>query len=460
MWLATLLSAALSASCSVLYPFSECDADTPCSDGAICDDGVCRSGGEDGVVSIAGQLEGDARWTADNVYRLTDLVLVPDGVTLTIDAGARVQGVERSALIVLPGGRLDARGTADNPIVFTSDKPVGERTRGDWGGVALLGRAPVNGSTPLLEGVDLPAETITYGGDAPGSTCGTLTYARIEFAGFALQRNEELNGLTLAGCGSGTDISYVQIHLGQDDGLEIFGGTVQLHHIVVTRAKDDSLDWDRGWAGGIQFLAIQRGGLDNSSDPSGIEASSLKAGSEGPTEPISDPVVSNVTLIGSGDTEVDERALYFKDGTQGTITNVLVADWGREVISVKGEDSVAPLAAGTLQLGTTLVGILPGTVLAPGPEDESDDDGGFNEAEWVTTQPQIVTVADPAELRIGRAADLTEPDWVPGTRASESEDDLFPPADDRLVTDQARYYGAFEPGEVPWTSGWTDYPLN
>jgi hypothetical protein len=172
---------------------------------------------------------------------------------------------EVAALIVSRGSQLEAVGTAALPIVFTSGNAVGDRITGDWAGVALLGNATLNNGTDTagvftdnLEGVDPTDARGIYGGNNDASSCGHLEYVRIEFGGDEFSTDNELNGLTLAGCGSGTTLSHIQVHRGKDDGIEFFGGTAGMDHVVISGASDDSLDWDQGWRGNVQFLVVHQ----------------------------------------------------------------------------------------------------------------------------------------------------------------------------------------------------------
>ena len=156
---------------------------------------------------------------------------MPNGVTLTIKPGTRIISdvVEKGALIIERGGKIDANGTAAQPIVFTSGKAAGSRTPGDWGGIVILGKAKTNrSSTPLIEGgIDRP-----YGGTDDADNSGTLRYVRIEYAGIAAFANSEINALTLGGVGSGTTIEYIQTSYANDDAYEFFGGKVNCKYLI------------------------------------------------------------------------------------------------------------------------------------------------------------------------------------------------------------------------------------
>jgi hypothetical protein len=204
---------------------------------------------------------------ATKPYLLKGQVFIPNGVTLTVPAGTVIKGdkATKATLVVQPGGKLIANGTANSPVVFTSAQGVGERDRGDWGGIVMLGNAFVNqASKPAVEGI---TPTQTYGSSiaeaANPSTnatenSGTLTYVRIEYAGIELTPNNETNSLTMGGVGNGTTVSYVQVSFGGDDGFEWFGGTVNGKYLVSHSTWDDDFDTDFGWGGNVQYGLIVR----------------------------------------------------------------------------------------------------------------------------------------------------------------------------------------------------------
>lgn len=251
--------------------------------------------------------------------------------------GTLVRGLAmEAALIVTRSGRLEAEGAAEHPIVMTSARPEGMRSPGDWGGLAMLGRATINrpGGTDFLEGFP-EAEDTTYGDAvAPNDRhdCGTLRYLRIEFAGFEFANNNKLNGLTLGGCGSSTVIENVQVHYGSDDGVEVLGGTVGLKRIVISRAQDDSLDWDLGWTGWAQYVVILQDEPRPLLDPdlytggdNGIEADSLS--DTDPGSPRSRPRLYNFTMVGSRADGSRTRGMVLREGTSAAMRNFLVRDY-------------------------------------------------------------------------------------------------------------------------------------
>jgi hypothetical protein len=200
--------------------------------------------GETGkAVVLSGEIKENITLRSIDQNLLRGFVYVTNGATITIQPGTVVKGEKSSkgTLIVEPGGKIIAEGKANAPIVFTSDQPKGSRNYGDWGGIVLAGKAPVNtGTNPQIEG----GPRTTYGGTVADDNSGILKYVRIEFPGFPLEPNKELNGLTMGGVGSGTTIEYVQVSYCGDDSFEWFGGKVNAKHLIAYKGWDDEFDTD------------------------------------------------------------------------------------------------------------------------------------------------------------------------------------------------------------------------
>lgn len=239
---------------------------------------------------------------ADRNY-LQGFVYVKSGYTLTIEAGTVIKGrapaagEKAAALIIEPGAKIMAEGRQDAPIVFTSDKPAGQRDYGDWGGLILCGNARVNNtSTPTIEGgpgTEYGSQTDTYNTESSG----IVKYVRIEFAGYPLEPNKEINGLTCGGVGSGTTIEYVQVSYCGDDSFEWFGGTVNASHLIAYKGWDDEFDTDNGYSGMLQFLlGVRDPRHADTSKSNGFESDNDADGSQ--NQPLTRPIFSNVTLIG------------------------------------------------------------------------------------------------------------------------------------------------------------------
>jgi len=223
------------------------------------------------VVVISADITANTTWSANNVYELNGTIFVRNNATLTIPAGTLIKSNATAAsLIVTRGAKLNAIGTASSPIVFTSKNAAGSRNRGDWGGIVLLGkgRYNINNGVNYIEGISQTVETQFGGGLTPTNddNSGTLKYVRIEYAGYVFSPNNELNGLTMGACGSGTTIDYVQVSYSNDDSFEWFGGSVDCKHLVALAGLDDDFDTDNGYNGRVQFgLSIK--------DPSGFDIS-------------------------------------------------------------------------------------------------------------------------------------------------------------------------------------------
>lgn len=409
----------------------------------------------DGVerVVVEGKLVGTKHWPADKTYVLRGLVSVEAGSSLEIEPGTRILGERGSTLIVGRGAQLRAEGTAAAPIVFTSAQPVGQRRPGDWGGVVLLGRAPVNRFDARMEG--LPASLARgYGGGDSEHNCGSLRYVRIEFAGYELAPNSELNGLTLAGCGRRTLVRNVQVHRALDDGVELFGGNVDLSRVVVTQAQDDGLDWQLGYTGRIQFLVVQQGGEGGDA---AIEADNL--GENHNAKPRSAPTISNITLIGSGDPTRDQRGMVLRRGTGGTILNALLIGFPVEAIDIRDISTASLIGKGDLEFAGLAMHASGGGRLFERETGTDDDDGGFDESEYFSSRVAGVdTRNDPLLPRA--ALDPAAPVFVP-QRGSPLADDAAPVPQGEFWDEAARFIGAFRPGAgEDWTAGWTAYPVD
>lgn len=245
---------------------------------------------------LEGEIKSDVKLTASNTYILKGFVYVTNGATLSIEPGTIIKGEKASkgSLIVEPGGKIMAQGTAEKPIVFTSDQAKGSRTYGDWGGLILCGNAPTNNTgKPQIEG----GPRTTYGGTNANDNSGVLKYVRIEFAGYPLEPNKEINGLTFGGVGSGTTIEYVQVSFCGDDSFEWFGGTVNAKYLIAYKGWDDEFDTDYGFSGKLQFLlGVRDPKHADTSKSNGFESDNDADGSK--NEPLTKPIFSNVTLIG------------------------------------------------------------------------------------------------------------------------------------------------------------------
>lgn len=295
-----------------------------------------------GVVEVTGDINGSVTWVNDNAYFLRGApTFVNAGATLNIQPGTVILGsqADQGTLAVLPDGTINANGTEDLPIVFTSELPVGERGPGDWGGLVISGNAPVSGGQRVGEG-----NSGNYGGDDPADSSGVLRYVRVEFAGIRFSEQNELNGIALQGVGTGTVLEHLQVHHNNDDGIEFFGGTAQAEYVLITDANDDSLDWTFGWQGKLQhFVAIQRS-LENDH---GIEADNDEDDFD--AEPRSDPTIYNATFVGNGPIQgaSEENGWLFRRGTWVTMRNFILVNFADEAIEIADQPSIDALGVNT-----------------------------------------------------------------------------------------------------------------
>jgi len=322
----------------------------------------------DVTITDNGEGTGTTTWTCNNNYILDGYVFVNAGQALTIEAGTVVKGaagsgVDAAAMIVAKGGQIFAEGTADCPIIFTYggdalDGSTSYNTRGQWGGLIILGDATTNfGGPAQVEGIPTDNNQAVYGGNNDEDNSGVLTYVSIRHGGTQLGAANEINGLTLAGVGSGTTIHHVEIVSNLDDGIEFFGGAVTVDHALVAFCGDDSFDWDQGFhGGGMNWLAVQdqptgegdRGGeLDgDDSDDSNVSADEM---------PYSIPTVEGWTLVGVG----GQQGLLFRNGSGGHVSNGLLCNTA-EGIEIEGlvdevEDAYDRFLASDLTLSNIVV---------------------------------------------------------------------------------------------------------
>ena len=388
--------------------------------------------------------------TGDNIYRLAagfPGTYIGNGeaadgnagndvsVTLVIESGALILGSQQEALIITRGSRIEASGTAEDPIVMTSkdqfDEWVEGRARadgrGEWAGLALMGYGRSNECGDPCD-VNAEGNIGAYGGTDDSDDSGFIEYLVIRHAGNDIDGNgNELNGLTLFATGSATRSSYVQVHYGFDDGVEHFGATDHMDHVVITGARDDSFDWGQGYRGTAQFVLIVQARDDGDR---GIEADN--DGDNPLAVPVSLPTLANFTILGAADSqETSSDGILLRRGTGARIYNFLVADFQDACLDVDG--------AATEDLFGTDLTIENSLFYCPAREvyESGDDDvSGAAIANWVDSDPDN-RVANP-NLRA---------DYRPNEVEADVASTLF------VTTD---YVGAFaQDTDDNWTDGWT-----
>lgn len=265
-------------------------------------------------------------------YELDGWVFVRSGATVTIDPGVIIRGNKdhRSALIIEQGAKLIANGTANEPIVFTSNQAAGSRDRGDWGGIILCGYANCNlpGGTGTIEG----GVGAIFGGSNNADNSGSLKYIRIEFPGYAFAPNNEINGLTMGGVGNGTIIDHIQVSYSNDDSFEWFGGTVNCKHLIAFRGLDDDFDTDNGFSGHVQFGVSLRDPLvADVSQSNSFESDNNASG--GTETPKTNATFSNISSFGPnpaanpGYNTLYRRAMHLRRNTEIDIYNTIFLGW-------------------------------------------------------------------------------------------------------------------------------------
>ncbi len=405
------------------------------------------------LVELTGEISEDAELTCDKEYLLRFTTYVSPGATLTIEPGTVLRGDldTRGTLVVQPGGRIEASGTPERPIVFTSAAPPGQRKPGDWGGVIILGEAPINlhdasgrSETGKIEGITKGGD---YGGSDPNDSSGTLRYVRIEYSGTEIAPNNEINGLTLGGVGRGTRLDHVQVRHTADDCFEFFGGTVDGKYLLCQHPGDDGFDWDYGYQGRLQFLVVQSA-PSVQGDSNGFEGDNDPNGSSNP--PISSPQIYNATLCGKNRRMPEEHyGLLLRRGTRATVRNTLVLGFGA-ALDVRDERT-RPNIASSIFYGNTEHNLAyPETSKKARQRDERpfvDDDAGFDEAGYLRVKGLRNEETDP---HLGGCFERLEPDFKPEAALVRN---ASTPPDDGFFDASARYIGAFRDRGDTWDAG-------
>ncbi len=403
----------------------------------------------------------------DTLYTLHGIYYVQAGATLTIPAGTIIQGVPAATLVVKPGSTINAAGTWDKPIIFTSNQAAGNRLPGDWGGVVILGKARVNQPNPIIEG-GLIAEG-TYGGTDDADNSGVFKYVRIEFPGYRFALNNEINGLTMGGVGSGTEIHHVQVSYSFDDSYECFGGTVDLHHLVAFGGTDDEFDTDFGYRGKCQFLFGLRdpGYWDPTGESNGFESDNDATGTT--AWPQTAPVYSNVTLVGPEYVQNPlpagqryQHAALLRRNTRASIFNTVMAGYPRGV-SIRNL-SVTKAQQDTLRFEHNDVtgDYLYATNMIHDRANWQTVAGNAGLGGWLMARANLDTIVRlPSVVGLGALVALNSPDVVPQTgsvlvgTADWSDSYLANP-----YFQQVSYRGAFDPAlpmSRQWTALWTNF---
>ncbi len=441
------------------------------------------------VVVPAGNITANTTWTADKIYKLQGYVRVgaeavsgtiTAKATLTIEPGTLIIGERESkgTLIVHRGSKLIAEGTAAKPIVFTSERAVGERLAGDWGGIVLCGQAPNNlpAASRVLEG----GYSGFHGGDLADDNSGVLKYVRIEYAGVPLQPNAELNSLTMGSVGSGTTIDYVQASYGLDDSFEWFGGTVNAKHLIAYKGLDDDFDVDNGYSGYVQYAIGIRGATEaDQSGSNGFEVDNDGRGNA--VAPYTSGTFANVSIIGAkglAETSINtnfQNGLQLRRNNKLKIYNTLVTGYpnGLYIDSQLGDARANAVNGELVVKNVVLAGVKDwgtngwGTGFATNPKGvavvEVEQNaaatafliGGVKPETWFTSIAgnKVITKSD--------ATGLSSSLWLTGrptftlTAASTDLKNIALPTTLPAFFDKTTYVGAFN--DTDWTATWAEF---
>ena len=390
---------------------------------------------------LTGTLTSNTTLNASRDYLLSGTVIVPSGVTLTIPAGTRIFGAvsPAGALLVKQGGRINAVGTATNPIVFSSEKTSPNRSGGDWQGIIIQGNGIQTfggaGVTAIGEG-----DTGTFGGNNNADNSGTMRYVRIEFAGAPFSPGNERNCLSLMGVGSATTLEYIQCHRGFDDGFEIWGGAVNGKYWVATGNRDDQFDFADGWRGTLQFgIAQLYSGPTAANDDTSrcIEGDGNTAQTCASAAECSDPNFANITCIGFGSGQNLGDAIFLRRSNglkTGTFSHFLIQNFGAlrssNCSAASGNNSAAASVINHTYTNNTGV-------------------NNFCTGGLLQIDQAGVTLSSISE---------TTPNFVPSA-ANQTTGTVNV---NTIITgaDSATFYGALDFGGTNWTTGWTSYPQN
>jgi hypothetical protein len=410
-----------------------------------------QASAEDDAFVQANADVGGAEEVLQIVYYLGGAVFIGDnndaGNTLTVEEGALIRGTESSTapglLVITRGSKINAVGTASNPIVFTSaagkyDSGSGDdstaatyepdRAPEDWGGIVINGYGVIQGGEATGEG-----GTGAYGGNQPDDDSGTLQYVRVEFAGTNFTPDNELNGIAFQGVGSGTTVDHIQVHQNGDDGVEFFGGNVAVSNVVLSLNEDDSLDHDDGWNGSAQYVVIYQ----SSQGDHAIEGDGDDADDVDPAQ----PVLANFTWYTEDDWDGQDSGFYFRRAAQPDIYNSVLINGDGDF----SDDMIEDDGAGTIEFAGVVIS--EDKVTSTDWDNAVGSDGNQVSADALSSL-ESTTPGDAGFLRYasdpfsGAAQDVPAQD----------------PAGNELDQDGDNFVGAVGYGATNWWDGWVAFP--
>lgn len=409
------------------------------------------------VVIVEGDITSDMTLTNDKRYQLIGFVNVREGATLTIESGTIIFGDRESkaTLIINRGAYINAVGTPQYPIVFTSPQPPGFREPGDWGGIIIAGYASVNTENGLFE-IEGGTGTIAGGGVNPidDDSSGVMKYVRLEYSGIAFAPDNEINGLSMSGVGSRTVIDYFQVSYNGDDSFEWWGGTNNHKYLISLGAVDDDWDTDLGYSGKVQFgLSIRHPNIADISGSNGFETDGNPTGDPNML-PRTAPVFSNMTVIGPQPTPTSfshqnfRRGIHARRATRTSAFNSIFMGWPTGIL-LDGTSVKEDAEAGEL--------VIRNTIVAQGGVTTNVD--GFDSMAWFTTDGWGNNYFETsAEVMLDDPFNIANPNPVPkdGSPAASGADFSHAKLQDPFFA-PVSYIGAFAPGGYRWDLPWAEY---
>ena len=435
-----------------------------------------------GVATLPSSITSNLTVPAGCECRIDGTTFIEPGVVLTFAAGAVCKGLKGSAtpsvLVFKPDSKIDARGTAGSPVVFTSDQAPGTRTKGDWGGLVILGRAPINvpGGTDSIEGLP-PSPDFVFGGNEANDSSGVVRFTRVEFSGRELSLDNELNLFVTGGVGRGTTLDHIQGHNGLDDCIEWFGGTVNAKFLVASACGDDGFDTQLGVAGAVQYgLIAQEVNTVEAGGSLGWESDNNENGFD--LQPRTSHRYCNVTALGvKGQGEpaaTNQVGMLPRRGSAITVANAIIKGFREAGVQIRDAATAARACVNSTTLATSapVLGLQNAILYDNGPGapgtthflnhsscDAPGDGCSCTTTEWgalLQASKNVLTGTDP-----GVGGGVFPPtNLVPGIGSIA---DTHPAVNCSTIDpffEPAQYIGGFEPGGVDWTAGWTAYPLN
>lgn len=405
---------------------------------------------------IPSQISANKTLTNDRVWILKGYTYVSSNSTLTIEAGTVIKSdvTEKGALIIDKGSKINAAGTSDRPIVFTSGKPAGQRQPGDWGGIVIIGDAPTN--RPSLADCEGGINR-QYGlGQNASDNSGVMKYVRLEYAGISASQGSEVNALTFYSVGSGTVIENIMVAYARDDAYEFFGGTVNGRNMIAYATSDDDFDFDLGYTGSIQFGLVLRHPefVDAGDAGNGIECDNEPTiPGAGPSSPRTKPSLSNFTLVGtnggSGEKEQHNFANRWRKATQFILNNSILIGFKKGGFAMETAQTVNDYLSGTSQFKNNLVHAVANPyILNDGPAQ------GVSTNAAIKTKVEAdggVTLATAADAKLTSPFTFTSPNFLPATGSPALAGTWAATPGATQVT----YRGAF--GTTNWAAGWANW---